>query len=168
MCFARTLFHDRSKVQEKEDSHSDSSIYAVGTESLIRYGASDNREKYRVQVYGYEVADVSLSGSRPTMLLVSREGGSAKTARLLTVSEKDVAGETSVTVQLPEGTVGCHMVNGMLAVVTANDVRLYKTDGEQVELMSFSALAITSSQKLDEHHILLERSGDYTLLTVGK
>ncbi|MBO6060518.1 MAG: hypothetical protein J6P98_00170 [Clostridia bacterium] len=147
----------------------DSSIFVVGTESLIRYGASDNREKYRVQVYGYRVEDMSLSGSRPTMLLSPREGGeNAGMARLLTVSEKDVAGETAVSVRLPEGAVGCKMVNGMLAVVTANDVRLYNTSGDQAELLGFNEIAITSCEKLDEHHILLERSGEYSLLTVGK
>ena len=146
----------------------ESGIYAVGTESIIRYGAADNREKYRVQIYGYRVEDISLCGDRPCMLLVPRDGGELSSARILSVSEKDVAGETAVSVLLPEGTVSCHMVNGMLAVVTSGGVRIYGTDGKLLERLDLSASAITSSDELDEHHILLERSGEYTLLTVGK
>ncbi len=146
----------------------DNGMYAVGTESLIRYGAGDNREKYRVRIYGYRVEDVSLAGDRPCMLLVPREGEQGLMARILSVSEKDVAGETAVTVLLPEGTVGCYMVNGMLAIVTDNSVRLHDTSGKLVERLDFNAAPITSAEKLDERHILLERSGEYTLLTVGK
>ena len=146
----------------------ESGIYAVGTESIIRYGAADNREKYRVQIYGYRVEDISLCGDRPCMLLVPRDGGELSSARILSVSEKDVAGETAVSVLLPEGTVSCHMVNGMLAVVTSGGVRIYGTDGKLIERLDLSASAVTSSDELDEHHILLERSGEYTLLTVGK
>ena len=147
----------------------ENSMFAVGTDSIIRYGASDNREKYRVQIYGYAVADVSLSGGSPAMLLVPRgENAAGNTARLLKVSEKDVASEVAVTVLLPEGTVGCHMVNGMLAVVTADSVYLYDSTGKLAERLQTGTAAVTSSEKLDEHHILLERSGELILLTVGK
>ena len=154
----------------------DNSIFAVGTESLIRYGRSDNREKYRVQIYGYRVEDYSLSGSSPVLLLVPREGfegfESAGTVRVLTVSEKDVAGETSLTIRLPEGTVDCRMVNGMLAAVTGTAAELYPVSGKKagkcIERLEIGVSAVTSAEKLDEHHILLERSGECTLLTVGK
>ena len=147
----------------------ENSMFAVGTDSLIRYGASDNREKYRVQIYGYTVADVSLSGGSPAMLLVPRgSSGEAGTARLLKVSEKDVASEVAVTVLLPKGALGCHMVNGMLAVVTADSVYLYDSTGKLAEKLLVGPEPVTSSEKLDEHHILLERSGELILLTVGK
>lgn len=154
----------------------DSGIYAVGTESLIRCSSADNREKYRVQIYGYRVEDVTLAGGSPSMLLVPREGwegfAGSGTARLLTVSEKDVADETSVTVRLPEGTVDCCMVNGMLAAVTQNAVELYTVSGKAAgslkERLELGPTPVTSVQKLDEHHILIERSGELTLLTVGK
>lgn len=147
----------------------ESSIFAVGTDSLIRYSASDNREKYRVQIYGYTVKEISLSGGSPAMLLVPRGSeGPGAAARLLKVSEKDVAGETAVTVLLPEGTIGCHMVNGMLAAITADTVYLYDGTGKLAEELMPGGASVTSTEKLDEHHILLERSGELTLLTVGK
>ncbi|MBR3381426.1 MAG: hypothetical protein IKG85_00075 [Clostridia bacterium] len=147
-----------------------SSVFVVGTESLIRYSSSANREIYRVRLYGYRVEDVSSSGDQPVLMLLPR--GSASPAEagsviLLSVSQKDVAGETAVTVILPEGTVGCHLLSGSLAAVGADAVRLYSPKGELLESLSLGASAV-SARKLDERHILIERSGDLALLTVGK
>ena len=47
-------------------------------------------------------------------------------------------------------------------------LRLPDAGPDQAELLGFNEIAITSCEKLDEHHILLERSGEYSLLTVGK
>ena len=63
------------------------SVYAIGTESLIRYSASANREIYRVQLYGYRVEDIILSDGMPLMLLVPRgvtNVAEASSLRLLT------------------------------------------------------------------------------------
>ncbi|MBO6061904.1 MAG: hypothetical protein J6P98_07310 [Clostridia bacterium] len=148
-----------------------SSVFVAGTESLIRYSASANREVYRVQLYGYRVDDISLSGNQPVLLLVRRGMGEAEecdSVRLITVSEKDVASEKAVTVVLPKDTVGCHLVNGTVTAVTANSVIHYKEDGER-DIVRELPLGVTeNSYKLDEHHILLERSGEFVLLTVGK
>ena len=147
-----------------------SSVFVVGTESLIRYSSSANREIYRVRLYGYRVADISLAGENPLLMLLPRGVDSAAEAasiRLMSVSQKDVAGETAVTVIIPNGTVGCRLLNGMLSVTSADSVTLYSAKGEKLETKPVPG-AVTASQKLDEHHILLERSGDCVLLTVGK
>ena len=149
----------------------DSSVFVVGTESLIRFSASANREIYRVQLYGYRVEDVSLVGESPLLMLLPRGAGSfaeAGSIRLLSVSQKDVAGETAVSVILPEGTLACSLVNGQLAVTTGSSVRIYSPKGEPEDGASTGAGLNLSSEKLDEHHILIERNGDFVLLTVGK
>ena len=147
------------------------SVFVVGTESLIRYSSSANREVYRVQLYGWRVLDVSLSGEAPLLLLMPRSAASiseCSTARLLTVHEKDVPSEKAASVVLPSGTVGCSAVNGSLMVVAEHSVALYDASGERKASRSFPEGLTVGSQKLDEHHILLERSGEYILLTVGK
>ena len=143
----------------------------MGTESLIRYSSAANREIYRVQLFGYRVADISLSGEAPLLMLVPRNAEDiteARSIRLLKVQQKDVAGESAVTVTLPSSPVGCCLVNGSLMAVTANSVCMFDSAGEQIASRELPLGATTSLEKLDEHHILLERSGEYVLLTVGK
>jgi hypothetical protein len=53
-------------------------------------------------------------------------------------------------------------------VVTEHSAATYEPNGERKAVRSFPAGLTTVSEKLDEHHILLERSGEYVLLTVGK
>ena len=149
----------------------ESSVFIIGTDSLIRYSASANREIYRVRLYGYRVIDRTFSEGSPTLLLVPRSVPSvteAVSVRLLTVSQKDVADETAVTVTLPEGLVGCHLANGSLIVTTPTSVQLYDARGRRTEKLVIPEGSTISSEKLDEHHILLERSGEFVLLTAGK
>ena len=148
-----------------------SSVFVVGTESLIRYSSSANREIYRILLYGYRVADISLAGDSPLLLLMPRCVSSISdisSLRLLTVSQKDVADETAVTVTLPEDAVSCHLTNGNLAVISSNAIGLYSGKGVLLEEKSLPLNATNSSKKLDEHHILMERNGESVLLTVGK
>ncbi len=148
-----------------------SSVFVVGTESLIRYSASANREVYRVQLYGYRVADVSLAGDAPLLMLVPRDEEDItemSSIRLMKVQQKDVAGESAVTVTLPASPVGCHLAGGSLVVTTANSVVMFDPSGAQIASQALPVGVTTRSEKLDEHHILLERSGEFVLLTVGK
>ncbi|MBO4563623.1 MAG: hypothetical protein J5772_08435 [Clostridia bacterium] len=148
-----------------------SSVFLVGTESLIRCSASANREIYRVQLYGYRVIDRSMNGESPVLLLVPRGQESlegASSVRLLTVSQKDVAEESSSVVMLPAGVIDCHLANGSLIVTRANSVTLYSVKGKAEETEPLPEGVTVASIKLDEHHILLERSGEFVLLTVGK
>lgn len=148
-----------------------SSVFVIGTESLIRYSASANREIYRVQLYGYKVVDRSLSGESPVMLLLPRGTDSVKDAsfvRLLSVSQKDVAEETAVTVTLPEGLVNCHLIGGQLMIQTGTKVMLYSAKAKLIDTFEMPVGTTVSTEKLDEKHILMERSGEIVLLTVGK
>lgn len=148
-----------------------SSMYLAGTDSLIRCSASANREIYRVQLYGYRVEDISLAGDQPLLMLVPRgadPASPARSVRLLSVAQKDVADATVYNVTLPEGVIGCSLQSGSLAVTTPASVTLYSPKGLVIETQSLGETPALSAQKLDERHILLERSGDFVLLTVGK
>ena len=73
-----------------------------------------------------------------------------------------------MTVTLPEGTVGCHLCGGSLAVVSSDGVQLFSSKGETTEKTAFKTGLTLSSEKLDGKHILMERNGGFVLLTVGK
>lgn len=144
------------------------SVFIVGTESLIRCSASANREIYRVQLHGYRVIDRSMDGDNPVLLLVPRNEGSVKSLRILTVSQKEIADESSVTFTISEGTVGWHLLGGNLLIATESSVRRYDRKGKQIDITSLPAGTTLSSEKLDDKHILLERSGEFDLLTIGR
>lgn len=149
----------------------ESSVYLIGTESLIRYSASQNREIYRVRLHGYRVIDRSKRESSPMLLLIPRSCADLKEAgsvRLLTVAQKDVAEELAVTVTLPEDTVGAHLVNGSLVIVRPASAAKYNYKGVADGAFDMSSSRTVASVKLDDRHILLERSGEYVLLTPVK
>ncbi len=144
------------------------SVFIVGTESLIRCSASANREIYRVQLHGYKVIDRSADGEGIVLLLVPRNAEKITALRLLTVSQKDVAEETSVTFTISEGTVGWHLVGGKLLLATESSVKRFDRKGKQVDATALPAGTTLASKKLDDKHILLERSGEIDLLTIGR
>lgn len=144
------------------------SVFIVGTESLIRCTASANREIYRVQLHGYKVIDRSMDGENVVLLLVKRNVPSITDLKLLTVSQKDVADETAVTFTLGEGTVGWHLLEGKLLLATESSIRRFDKKGKQTEMTALPAGTTLASHKLDDKHILLERSGEFDLLTIGR
>jgi len=60
------------------------SVFVVGTNQIIRYTHSGNKEVYRYTIYGYEVVDFSSAGSSPTFLLTPR-GGDFHSVKILTL-----------------------------------------------------------------------------------
>ncbi|MBO4385049.1 MAG: hypothetical protein J5854_06490 [Clostridia bacterium] len=145
-----------------------SSVFVIGTETLVRYSSSTNREIYRVQLHGFRVTDIAMDGANLRLLLMPRNGGSASTVRILTVEQKDVANESALTLTLDDGLVSCHLLGGNLIAVWDGTVRLYDKKGKTVETLSLPVGSTLASKKLDDKHILLERSGEFDLLTLGK
>ena len=144
-----------------------SSVFVVGTETLIRYSAAANREIYRVQLHGYRVADRTVTGESVRLLLLPRNGGELTVARVLTVAQGDVASESAYTVTL-EGAGYCCLYGGSLVIVGDTEVRIVDRSGETDDVLALPVGSTLSSKKLDERHILIERSGEFDLLTIGK
>ena len=145
-----------------------SSVFIIGTETLIRYSASANREIYRVKLHGYRVADISPDGENVVFLLLPRNADGLKTVRVLTVAQAELASESAISLNLGSGTVGCHLVGGNIIVVGENTASLYDRKGRIIETVALPVGSTLSSMKLDEKHILMERSGEFDLLAVGK
>lgn len=146
----------------------DSSVFVIGTESLVRYTAAGNREVFRVQLHGYRVADHSMDGDNLLVLLVPRNSGSYSTVRVLSVAQKDVPGETALTLTLGDGVIGCHLIGGRIIAESDASVTLYDKKGKSVETLGLPVGSTLKAVKLDDKHILLERSGEFDLLNVGK
>lgn len=145
-----------------------SSVFVIGTETLVRYSSSTNREIYRVQLHGFRVEDIAMDGASLRLLLMPRNSDKVSTVRILTVEQKDVANESALTMTFDDGVVACHLLGGNLIVVWDDSVRLYDKKGRTVETLALPVGSTMSSKKLDDRHILLERSGEFDLLTLGK
>ena len=143
-----------------------SSVFVVGTESLIRYSAA-NRECWRVQLHGFRVTDRAVSGESVHLLLMPRNMENASSARILTVSQGDIASESVFTFAVGEE-AECWLYGGNLVVIGGNDVRIIDRKGKIAELLVLPTGSTLSSKKLDDRHILIERSGEFELLTIGK
>ncbi|MCR5610741.1 MAG: DUF5711 family protein [Clostridiales bacterium] len=145
-----------------------SSVFVIGTETLVRYSSATNREIYRVQLHGFRVTDVAMDGTSLRLLLLPRNTANLSTVRVLTVEQKDVASESALTLTLDDGVIACHLLGGSLVAVWDGTVRLYDKKGRTVETLALPVGSTLSSKKLDDRHILLERSGEFDLLTLGK
>lgn len=145
-----------------------SSVFVIGTETLVRYSSATNREIYRVQLHGFKVTDAAMDGASLKLLLMPRNSENTSAVRILTVEQKDVASESALTLTLDDGFIECHLLGGNLIAVWDGTVRLYDKKGKVVETLALPVGSTLSSKKLDDRHILLERSGEFDLLTLGK
>lgn len=140
-----------------------SSTYVCGTNSLVRY--KDNSEVYRIQVYGWELLDVSTESSKPMFLYRPRsDEGQISTVEIYTVAEEDLANETKRQLQLPEGTFAAYLSGGNVAAFAPDGVSVIASDGTG-EKMQFDFTA-ESAVKLDKTHFLVLGGGGAYLLSL--
>ncbi len=142
-----------------------SGIFAVGTNQIIRYSLSGNRESYRETVYGWRVMDFE-SASSPTFLLGPRGVEKPGTVKLVTLKDADVAGTTQRLLQLPAGTIDAFVMNGKLVAVTSGGYIVMGVDGKRISERNVE-INIEEAEKLDASTLLL-RSGEayYTVKIV--
>jgi hypothetical protein len=132
-------------------------IYAVGTNQIIRYSLTGNRESYRETVYGWDVMDFE-NASSPMFLLRPRSSEKPGTVKLMTLKDADVAGTTQRLLQLPAGTIDAFVMGGKLVAVTENGYIVYGSDGKVVSERSV-AISVEKAEKLDSTTLLLH-TGD--------
>lgn len=132
-------------------------IFAVGTNQIIRYSLTGNRESYRETVYGWDAMDFE-NASSPMFLLRPRSSEKPGTVKLLTLKDADVAGTTQRLLQLPAGTIDAFVMGGKLVAVTENGYIVYGSDGKIASERSV-AVSVEEAKKLDSTTLLL-RAGD--------
>lgn len=141
------------------------SIFAVCTDNIIRYDRRSNIEAYRLLTYGYDCTSCSFSGGR-ALFVLKREEGDTDSVRLLSVSEKDVANESSSLLVLQTGVVNSFAMNGNFIVVSQEKLLIYDASGKLTKEAQFDQL-ITSAEKLDERNILIGRGDEALLYTIN-
>lgn len=141
----------------------DQSIFAVGTNQIIRYTHDGNKEVYRNTVYGYQVIDYTLTSS-PTFLMTPR-GGDMHSVKMLTLAEAEEAAATETYLQLPTEGVAAYMMNGSLVVVSREKVYIYTLKGKLSREATFE-FPVDDAKKLTERVLLLSSNGIYYLATI--
>ncbi len=143
----------------------ESSFFVVGTNQIIRYVHSGNKEIYRTMIYGYEAVDFSDASDDPTFLLTTR-GGDFHTVKILTLEEGSSANAVETTLQLPTEGVAAFIMNGKLIVVSREQVYTYSLKGKLSSTASFEQ-AVDEAIKLTDKKLLLSSNGMYYTADVG-
>ncbi len=131
------------------------SVFLACTTNLIRYNRTGNTEAYRTLVYGWELGDVTTSGSSPLMLF--KERGSSPTQgsiKLYTMPEGDVAAASASVMQLPEGTISAFLSGGKLYACTSTHLYSYSSTGRALGSYPLSRNA-DKALKLAEGYMLI-------------
>lgn len=140
------------------------SVFVVGTNQIIRYTHSGNKEVYRVTIYGYEVVDFSSAGSSPTFLLTPR-GGDFHSVKILTLAEDSAPNAVDTYLQLPTEGISAFMMGDHLAVTSREKLLTYTLKGKLSSEASFEQ-PIDNAVKLNDKVLLLSANGIYYLATV--
>ncbi len=140
------------------------SIFAFGTNQLIRYGLPGNRESYREMVYGWKPVDFEASSS-PSFLLMPRNFDTPGTVKLITLKEAEVAEAVAKLYQLPSGTIGAFIMGGKLVALTENGYTQYGSEKNEVS-RTFDIKA-ESAQKLNSTTLLIKSGESMYLLKIA-
>jgi hypothetical protein len=110
----------------------DESIFAVGTQDIIRYPISGGKEKYRIGIYGQKVVDLMRTSSNVYFLLLPRVDVERKTVRILSLSETDEGAEGRVAVHLKEAYISIFFSNGVLQSYGAEHLQTVNVNGKKL------------------------------------
>lgn len=132
------------------------SIFAIGTNDLIRYNNAS--EVYRLRVYGWKLLDFSASGAsaKPLFLFAPRNASSAlSTVKVYSVAEAEVASDQVMTFQLPENTLSAFLAGGNLVACTGNALYTYAMNGSKSSVELGLTVDGPGAVKLSENRMLL-------------
>jgi len=141
------------------------SLFVVGTNQIIRYTHSGNKEVYRYTIYGYEVMDFSSAGSLPTFLLVPR-GGDFHSVKILTLEEGALPNSVDTYLQLPTEGLAAFIMGDRLTVTSRERLFTYTLKGRLSSEASFEQ-PVDAAAKISDNRLLLSSNNIYYLSSVG-
>lgn len=141
------------------------SIFAVGTNQIIRYTHDGNKEVYRSKIYGYRVADFSAASGTPTFLMTPR-GGDFHSVKLLTLEEASAANAVETYLQIPSEGVAAFIMGSRLVVASREQVFTYTLKGKLSKTATFEQ-PIDDAVKLTDSILLLSSNGTYFLARIA-
>lgn len=131
-----------------------SSIFVVGTNQIIRYTLENNRDTYRETVYGWRVLDCSNGSS---FLLAPRSSGTLGLLKVLTLAEADVSSAKQTLIQAPAGAIGAFLMQDRLAIVTEKMVYTYDLNGKRLSETAWD-ITVSDAKKLDGSTLLITQA----------
>ena len=140
------------------------SIFAFGTDSVIRFDRTTNEESYRIQCRGYDCVSSSVSGGR-LYLLLERTAAEDMPLSVLSLREDASADESVTAVTDVAGSLGCFLLNGKAVVVRQDAITVYGLKGDKERSIPIEGGA-TGCAKLDEESLLILNASEATLYTV--
>lgn len=138
-----------------------SSMFVVATNQIIRYIHEGNKEIYRTTIYGYEAVDFSNASGTPTFLLTTR-GGDFHTVKVITLQEGSAPELVETTLQLPTEGVSAFIMASRLVVVSREQLFQYSLKGVLSSTATFQQPA-DAAVKLNDTKLLLSSNGMYYL-----
>lgn len=142
----------------------EASLFAAGTNQIIRYTHDGNKEVYRTTVYGYRVADFSSASDSPTFLLTPR-GSDFHSVRMLTLAESSAPAPVDTFLQLPAEGIAAYIMGGRLVVASREKVFTYSLKGKLLAEATFEQ-PVDAAIKLTDRILMLSSNGTYYLATV--
>jgi len=141
------------------------SIFVAGTQDLVRYTLTGGREKYRVRIFGQSVLDMGTSSGGVSFLLQPRGENFLRTLRVLTVAESDYAGESLVSLHLPDAPVSAFLQNGSLYAFTSERLYGFNYAGRSILDLELPATPLRV-RAVGQAHMLFETEDRVYLATV--
>ncbi|MBO4878724.1 MAG: hypothetical protein J5544_00530 [Clostridia bacterium] len=141
------------------------SIFAFGTDSIVRYDRATNEEVYRLRCRGYECIGFSAQ-KNAVCLLLTRSGSENSPLSVLTLKEGALPEESVISVTDTKENLGCFLLGGKCVLVKADRIVIYNQKGAVEKTIAIEDGAATGAEKLDEKNIIVFRGGETVLYTV--
>lgn len=138
------------------------SVFALGTDSLVRFDRSTNEEAYRIICRGYDLKSSSRDGGKLHLMLKPSDNA-LMPVRVLTVSESNAPDDKMTEFVASTDAIDAFVMGGYVAIVHTDSINVYSTQGKPVK--SFSLDGADSAQKLDDKNILITRASEAILYT---
>lgn len=137
----------------------ESSVFLIGTQDVVRYAYGGSKEAYRVRIYGNRVTDIAYANGYAYLLLRPRgELYARSTLRLLMVAEGDSALDSIMTLHTPDAIVGAFLQNGGIRILTGSKLYSYSYVGKSLLELELGRTP-TAAYELDDTRFLLVADG---------
>ena len=145
----------------------DKSVFAVGTNDIIRYEAEGNYESYRLLSYGYSLHDSSYTKTNTVFLIknANHEDDVPRTIRIYKTAQGGSPNGQVNLMRVAESAKSVFACGDKVFVLTAGCLNRYSTLGSFDGSYKLS-ITVDEAQKLSDNSLLLTSGSKLYLLTL--
>ncbi|MBR0156503.1 MAG: hypothetical protein IJM20_03170 [Clostridia bacterium] len=140
------------------------SVFAYGTDRIIRFDRKTNTEAYRVLANGYDCTDASWSGGRIVFLL-SRSDDRGGPINVLSLKEDSTADESRFVMTGSGESVACFTLSGKVFEVRSDKLVILNNKGAEEKSIPFEG-EITGAAKADNNALIVFAGNESILYSV--